>query len=56
MNTAEKVWAKENGLKKTNLVTNDGKARAVYQAKDGKLYYRDRNQYCGTFKEYCREA
>ena len=54
MTKSEKEWARKNGLKKTNLVTFvRGKARIVYEAKDGKLYYVDRNVYHGTFKEYC---
>lgn len=54
MNASEKEWAKKNGLKKTNLRHYvRGDYRIVYQAKDGRLYYRDRNVYCGTFPEYC---
>lgn len=56
MNASEKEWAKKNGLKRTNLKHYDdisGKYRIVYKAKDGRLYYRDHNVYCGTFPEYC---
>lgn len=55
MTESEKAWAKENGLKKTNMVTDDGDARVVYRANDGRLFYRFANHYCGTFPEYCRE-
>lgn len=44
------------GYKKTNLKTYEyGKTRVVYQ-KDGKLYFRFRNFWHGTFREYCFET
>lgn len=59
MDKSEMAWAKEHGLKRTNLVTYEARyprRRIVYRAADGKLYYRDRNQYVGTFVEYCEEV
>lgn len=54
MTNSEKKWAKENGLKKTNLRTMvRGNERVVWRSNDGSLYYRDRNHYCGTFEIYC---
>lgn len=54
MTNSEKQWAKDNGLKKTNWRTTiRGNERIVFMATDGKLYYRDKNQYCGTYKVYC---
>ena len=56
MYESEKVWAKENGLKKTNLrtlVRNYPRTRIVYRANDGRLYYRDGNRYVGTSESYC---
>lgn len=41
------------GYKKTILTTCvNGNFRRVY-VKDGKLYYRDKNFWHGTFIEYC---
>lgn len=57
MSESERLWAKENGLKKTNLRTMVRcHQRIVYRARDGRLFYRDRNQYVGTFREYCYES
>ena len=54
MTASEKAWAKENGLKKTNMITWDnGKLRIVYKANNGRLYYISCNQYVGTWPEYC---
>lgn len=54
MSNSEKQWAKDNGLRKTDLVTYEyGKTRRVYKANDGRLYYRVENHWCGTSAEYC---
>ena len=47
-------WAKVNKLRRTDLVTmTDRRFRRVYRAKDGRLYYRYANHWCGTAEEYC---
>lgn len=58
LSTSEREWAKANKLRKTNLWTHAGgnlkrSERRVYESADGKLYYINRNQYCGTFRENC---
>lgn len=51
---AEKQWAKENGLKRTDLITlYKGERRIVYRANDGRLFYVNGCHYCGTFEDYC---
>ena len=53
---SEKAWAKENGLKKTNMITYEGgKKRIVYKDKNDRLYYVDHCCYVGTWPEYCKE-
>lgn len=51
----EKQWAKENKLRVTDMTVFEyGKRRKVYVSKvTGKLYFRFRNTYFLTFKEYC---
>ena len=41
-------------MKRTDLITFDfGKAYRVYQDKDGRLYYKAKGHWCGTWPEYC---
>ena len=56
----EQQWAKENGLKKTDLryhaMTNGRYFNfIVYQANDGRLYYASQGFYRGVFREYCTQ-
>ena len=54
MPNCEIEYGKKHGLKRTDMLTKDcPSGRIVYRAKDGKLYYRDKNHWCGTFEEYC---
>lgn len=63
MTTAEQMWGKKQGLKKTNLVTygaND-RLRIVFMATadtqyKGRLFYKDGGKWMGTFPEYCKEV
>ena len=42
-------------MKRTDLVTYEyGKTRRVYMAGDGRIYYRYRGQWFGTFINYCK--
>lgn len=51
---SERIWAKENGLRKTGLRTREyGMDRVVYRARDGRLFYVFDCSYKGTFPEYC---
>ena len=56
MHYDEKVFMKENGLKKTNLITRDGEY-AVYKATIGdyvgRVWYRHRNRFWATIIERC---
>ena len=58
MTDSERVWAKENKLRKTNLITATSYpcGRIVYKAKDGRLLYLDAGVWHGTYLEYCMEV
>lgn len=50
----ERVWAKENGLKKTEMKTFEyGKYRNVYKANDGRLFYIVDRSFHGTYESKC---